>query len=144
MREMRGIRRRADELAHKKIPGVRVRRRRFFRATNLTGSFQNDDHANDEKNRESLSRCRSESDSRNELNGLRYFLAAAVAGAGAAGGAKVHGGTVSAVGVTCNGVRLFLLSSALKSAKSLDCIVFHAVTVVLYSLQSATQVSISA
>jgi hypothetical protein len=76
---------------------------------------------------------------------LLYFLSGAFApafpGAGAADAMNVHGGTVSAVGDTCNGVRLFLLSSALNATRSCDSMVFHDATVALYCLQSASQVS---
>jgi len=86
-----------------------------------------------EKKCESLSRCKCESDSRHERYNLRYFLADAFAfaGAGAADVVNAHGGAVSAVGVICNGFRLFLVRSALKSVRSLDCIVFQAASVVL-------------
>ena len=60
-----------------------------------------------------------------------YFLAAALAGAGAADVVNMQGGAVSAVGVIWSGFRLFLVSSALKSERSFDCMVFHADRVVL-------------
>src|ERR1700683_3672647 len=56
---------------------------------------------------------------------------------------KVHDtGAVSAVGVMCSGVTLFLVSKALKATKSTDCIAFQATTVAVYSLQPASHVSI--
>ena len=78
------------------------------------------------------------------MEDLRYLLTGPFAGAGAAGAVTGHGETINALGVTCSGFRLFLVSSALKSARSCDCIVFHFATVVLYSLQPFSPVSISA
>jgi hypothetical protein len=68
---------------------------------------------------------------RRKLEPSRYFFLVGAFAGGADGAVKVHGGTVSAVGANCSGVKLFLLSTALKATRSCDNIVFHAATVAL-------------
>jgi len=53
-------------------------------------------------------------------------------------------GALMADGVTFNGARLFFVSMLLKAARSVSSIVFHALAVAVYSLQPASNVSISA
>ena len=53
-------------------------------------------------------------------------------------------GALMADGVTFNGARLFFVSMLLKAATSVSSIVFHALAVAVYSLQPASNVSISA